>query len=77
MARYRFYMNDGEIFNVVEDGPYIQLDDLVGAEWMEIHVPLKIPYSDKQKTVFLNVSQINRIEVIEDDKNDSAPSETE
>lgn len=62
MYRYRIYMNNGEIFNIPNDEP-LDLDVIAKARWMEI----QIPYSkDKSKKAYLNVAQINRIEVIEE-----------
>ena len=62
MYRYRIYMNNGEIFNVPNDEP-IDLDAIAKARWMEI----QIPYArGKSKKAYLNVAQINRIEIIEE-----------
>ncbi len=64
MYRYRIYMDNGEIFNVPNDEP-LDLDAIAKARWMEI----RIPYAkDESKKAYLNVAQINRIEVIEEVK---------
>lgn len=55
-------MNNGETFNISNDEP-LDLDAIAKARWMEI----QIPYSeDKSKKAYLNVAQINHIEVIEE-----------
>ena len=62
MYRYRIYMNNGETFNVSNDES-LDLEAIAKARWMEI----RIPYSKSEsKKAYLNVAQINRIEVIEE-----------
>lgn len=62
MYRYRIYMNNGEMFNVPNDEP-LDLDAIAKARWMEV----RIPYTPTEsKKAYLNVAQINRIEVIEE-----------
>jgi hypothetical protein len=55
-------MDNGEIFNVPNDEP-LDLDAIAKARWMEIQIPI---VKGKSKKAYLNVAQINRIEVIEE-----------
>lgn len=60
--RYWIYMNDGEVFNVPNDEP-LDLDAIAKARWMEIWIPYA---PGKKKQAYLNVAQINRIEVLKE-----------
>lgn len=62
MYRYRIHMDNDEVFNVSNDEP-IDLDAIAKARWMEI----RVPYAKGEfKKVYLNVAQINHIEVLEE-----------
>lgn len=64
MYRYRIYMDNGEVFSVPNDELF-DLEAIAEARWMEI----RIPYAPTEsKKAYLNVAQINRIEVIEEVK---------
>jgi hypothetical protein len=57
-------MNNGEVFNIPNDEP-LDLDDIAKARWMKVNIPIVL---DKTKIAYLNIAQINRIEVIEGDE---------
>lgn len=62
MTEYRIHMNNGEIFNVPVDGQ-LDLDAIAKARWMYVQIPYA---KGKSKHAYLNVAQINRIEIIKE-----------
>lgn len=60
MHSYRIYMNNGEVFTVKRE--MMDWDEIAKARWMEIDIPIS---PSESKKAYLNVAQINRIEVIE------------